>query len=329
MVQMPETSTQSEDAKPLPDAVAPNPPAPGKAESIKYSSESQKPKCHCAAAKTAISKSDVIIRRLDKFISTATGQERLLALIQYNSQIIHYLVRSPLFGSISARLCSILLSSTGPAAAGGGPSKTQPQTTPALLALSSLMSETRTTLRLFGLLSIWSWGSATLKAPPTDPVLRTIAYAQVTANVLYQILENVAHLTSKGVLNRRLVERWGSVGKWYVWSTRAWLGHVLLEFVRVWREYVLSRERKRRAKGGDVDMEKGREGGKEDDDVARRAEVRGWKKSIVNSLAWLPLCIHWSFEDGVGVPDRLVGVLSMTAGAWGMHDMWNSTAGVV
>ncbi|OJD12554.1 hypothetical protein AJ78_06881 [Emergomyces pasteurianus Ep9510] len=324
MGKLQETSTQAEDAKAPSDTAAPTLPALGKAESNNYSSESQRPKCHCTVAKTAISKSDVIIRRLDKFASTANGQERLLAMLQYNSQIIHYLLRSPPFQSISARLCAVLLPSATAAGTGGLPKK-QPKTTPALLALSSLMSETRTTLRLFGLLSYWSWGSATFKTPPTDPILRSIAYTQVTAIVFYQILENVAHLTSKGVLSRRLVERVGSVGKWYLWSTRAWLGYVVLEFVRVWRGYVLSRERRRQKCG---DREIGRESG-EEEDVARRAEERGWKKSLVNNLAWLPLCLHWSFEDGFGVPDRLVGVLSMTAGAWGIHDMWNATAGVV
>ncbi|PGH28528.1 peroxin-11C, partial [[Emmonsia] crescens] len=139
---------------------------------------------------------------------------------------------------------------------------------------------------------------------------------------------NVAHLASKGVLERRLVERWGSVGKWYVWSTRAWLGHVLLEFARVWREYVISRER--RGWGGKVEGGEGEgEGEGDEEDAARRAEVREWKKSLVNSLAWLPLCVHWSFENGVGVPDRLVGVLSMAASAWGVYDMWSATARVV
>lgn len=61
----------------------------------------------------------------------------------------------------------------------------------------------------------------------------------------------------------------------------------------------------------------------------QRERERRWKKSLVNSLAWLPLCVHWSFEDGVGVPDRMVGALSMAASVWGVYDMWNATAGMV
>ncbi|PGH31991.1 hypothetical protein GX50_05185, partial [[Emmonsia] crescens] len=280
MVQLSETSTQSEDIKASSEA-APINSALREAKLNNTSSGSPRPNCSCIAAKTALLKSDVMIRRLVQFTSTAYGQERLLAMIQYNSQILHYLLHSPPLRSISARLHSILIPSATASAAGVSKSSQSPtpKAIPALLALSSLMSETRTTLRLFGLLSLWSWGSATLKAPPADPILRTIAYTQVTINILYQILENVAHLASKGVLERRLVERWGSVGKWYVWSTRAWLGHVLLEFARVWREYVISRER--RGWGGKVEGGEGEgEGEGDEEDAARRAEVREWKKSL-------------------------------------------------
>ncbi|EEH49600.1 uncharacterized protein PADG_05679 [Paracoccidioides brasiliensis Pb18] len=298
-----------------------------------------------AAARTAslcaLAKMDVAIRRLDKFTSTANGLERFLAVVQYNSQMIHYLLASPPLRALLARAHALsrpyVIRRSKSQAPPPNTAPTPPPPSP-FLALSSLMSETRTTLRLLGLLSLWSWGSATLRKPPTDPILCAIACTQVTANVLYQILENVAHLASKGVLNRRAVERWGSLGKWYVWSTRAWLAHVLLEFVRVWREYVLAREmRKKNAElRGDVgDTEKGGRDEEEEEEEegekksARRAEVSGWKKSLLNSLAWLPLCVHWSFEGGVGVPDQLVGLLSMAAGAWGVHDMWNVTAAVV
>ncbi|EEH34465.1 hypothetical protein PAAG_05514 [Paracoccidioides lutzii Pb01] len=301
------------------------------------------------ASLCALAKMDVAIRRLDKFTSTAYGLERFLAVIQYNSQMIHYLLASPPFRALLARVHALLrpyvISRSKPQAPTPKTAPTPPSPPPPpFLALSSLMSETRTTLRLLGLLSLWSWGSATVRKPPADPILRTIACTQVTVNVLYQILENVAHLASKGVLNRRAVERWGSLGKWYVWSTRAWLAHVLLEFVRVWREYVLAREMRKKdaevwgdvghsekgnrdEEGGEGEGE-GEPGGREKES-ARWAEVRGWKKSLLNSLAWLPLCVHWSFEGGVGVPDQLVGLLSMTAGAWGVHDMWNVTAAVV
>ncbi|EEQ89890.1 peroxin 11C [Blastomyces dermatitidis ER-3] len=324
------TTTQPEDAKAPPAAAQASPAPPPEAESqpndnpsSARSSPLPKSKCHCAGTKSALARSDVMIRRLDQFISTAYGQERLLAMVQYNSQIIHYFLLSPPLRSTFARLRSILL----PANPGAGVAKPPPpppqqQQTPPLLALSALMSETRTTLRLLGLLSLWSWGSATLRNPPADPLLRTVAYAQVAVNVAYQVLENVAHLAGKGVVSRRAVERWGSLGRWWVWSTRAWLGHVLLEFVRVWREYVLAWDRRK----GFV-SEDGKKIGEAERE--REMEVRGWKKSIVNSLAWLPLCVHWSFEDGVGVPEKMVGVLSMTACAWGVYDMWNATAGVI
>ncbi|PGH13845.1 hypothetical protein AJ79_03413 [Helicocarpus griseus UAMH5409] len=276
------------------------------------------PKCPFEVPLAALSKSDKLIRRVDQFISSAYGTERLFASVQYNAQIIHYLLASRRFRSLSARLRSLLpplvsKSTSKPTP----PSPATKAATPPLLALSSLMSETRTTLRLLGLFSLWSWGSATVKNPPTDPILRAIAYSQVLANVLYQFLENVAHLAGKGILSKRLVERWGSLGAWWVWSTRAWLAHVLLEFVRVGREIVLLRQKQRAERGGKLVPK--------EEEIAREVAVRGWKKSLVNSLAWLPLCVHWSFEEGVGVPDHLVGLLSMTASAWGVRDLWKGT----
>lgn len=189
------------------------------------------------------------------------------------------------------------------------------------------MSETRYNLRVFGLIPLWAWGSAVLKAPPSDPVLRAVAFLQVFVNVVYQALENVAYLASKGIFPKSFVERRGGIDKWYLWSTRAWLGHVLLEFVRLARETTLSR-----AEDKEVEKIKVEQGEKAALEAAqqreedRRKETRAWRKSLVNNLAWAPLCLHWSVEQGIGVPDNLIGLISFIAGAWGLYDRWQATA---
>jgi hypothetical protein len=33
-----------------------------------------------------------------------------------------------------------------------------------------------------------------------------------------------------------------------------------------------------------------------------------------------PLCLHWCFEKGIGIPDSMVGIISFCAGAWSLHD---------
>ncbi|KAK2745388.1 hypothetical protein FQN57_003731 [Myotisia sp. PD_48] len=263
--------------------------------------------CACHASKSIISSIDKTVLRLNNFISKSQGEERAFAVIGYSASIIHHALHS---NPARQFLRQVL-----PAALQLKPD-TPPK--PYLLALASLVSEIRTTLRLFGLLPLWAWGSATYKSPPTDPVLRTVAYTQVTACVLYQILENVAFLTSKGVLSKRVVEKLGALSKWSLWSIRAWLVHILLEFVRISREKQLARRK-----------ESGTEKSEESVKAQHSQRVRQWRKSLVNNVSWLPLCLHWSFEQGIGFPSSLVGIFSLSAGGWGIYDLWNATPGPV
>jgi hypothetical protein len=185
---------------------------------------------------------------------------------------------------------------------------------PRLLALSALMSETRYTLRLLGLFQLWTGGSETLRYPPSDPALYALKLLQVVVNVVYQALENVGYLASKGIISKRFVDQWGGINKWYICSRRFWFGHILLQFVSLWREGVLRRRRIRRNLV-------------ERHDAGLQADIRAWKKRLISNICWAPLCLHWCFEKWIGFPDKLSGVLGITAGAWGFYDMWASTDG--
>ncbi|KAJ9206467.1 hypothetical protein DTO166G4_7991 [Paecilomyces variotii] len=275
-----------------------------------------------------LSQTDTTIERINTLLSTSGGQESVLASINYSSHALHYLLFSAPSVALRNHLRLLLRQKFNRNhAVASSESKTSSPSSSPLLALSSLMSETRYNLRLFGLIPLWAWGSAVLKAPPSDPVLRAVAFLQVFVNVVYQALENVAYLASKGIFPKSFVERRGGIDKWYIWSTRAWLGHVLLEFVRLGRETVL-----RKAKYAELEKAK-----TELDDKAalaavlqqeetRRQEIRAFRKSLVNNLAWAPLCIHWSVEQGIGIPPSLTGFISFIAGAWGLYDRWQATA---
>lgn len=205
------------------------------------------------------------------------------------------------------------------------PSKSAPSKSK-LAALSSVASETRYNLRLFGLLPLWIWGSDILKSPPADPILHALAHLQVVSNVIYQLLENVAYLAEKGVVSRRWVDKYGGVDKWYIWSTRGWFGHIFFQFFVLWRKSVLRRRRvaaQRAAAPATAGSEKN---AKAEDDESLRLEVRAWRKSLVNNAIWAPLCIHWCLEKGIGIPEHLIGLLSFFAGVWGLRDAWAATA---
>ncbi|KAJ5558989.1 hypothetical protein N7461_002961 [Penicillium sp. DV-2018c] len=250
----------------------------------------------------ALTATDVTIRRLNLLLSEANGQERALATIQYVASMLHHLTASAPWIALQARM-GILARLRG-----GSPTKSLAAASSAskFKALSSLASETRYTLRLFGLLPLWIWGAETLKSPPADPILHVLTVLQVFSNVFYQILENVGYLSAKGIISKRFVDKYGGRAKFDIWSTRG-CG---------WPRSA--------AAAGAVESKET----KAEDSEATRLEIRAWKKSLVNNTIWAPLCLHWCVEKGLGIPDSMVGLISFGAGAWSLHDLWAATATV-
>ncbi|KAJ5239207.1 hypothetical protein N7468_003826 [Penicillium chermesinum] len=265
----------------------------------------------------ALTATDVTVRRLDQFLSTTGGEERALALINYVAAILHHLSASAPWIAAQTRL-GLVARAKGRSA----PSKTPSEASLRWKALSSLASETRYTLRLFGLIPLWVWGSETIKNPPADPVLHALTLGQVISNVVYQFLENAAYLASKGIISKRFIEKYGGVAKWDLWSIRGWFGHIFLQFFVLWRERVLRNRRlaAKKAAGGAKSQELSAEEAEQ-----LRLEIRNWKKSLVNNVVWAPLCLHWCLEKGIGIPDSLHGLISLMAGAWGIGDRWVAT----
>lgn len=186
-----------------------------------------------------------------------------------------------------------------------------------LRALSSLISDFRIFVRLWGLLAIWEWGSGVLKQAQGegDRTLRGIAFAQVAVNVAFQALENGAYLASKGVLGWS-TERQNSA---WVWSSRFWAAHVGLDLWKlVCERRIRGREARARAvgRGEKVDAEEEEE---------KRAWLAGWRKRVLVNMAWAPLTMHWSVEDGL-ISDLWVGMFGSVAGVVGMSELWKKTA---
>ncbi|KAL1965728.1 hypothetical protein VTN77DRAFT_5228 [Rasamsonia byssochlamydoides] len=286
-------------------------------------SSCEKSPCHAAVA--MLSSADVTMSRLNTLLSSSNDLDLTMSVIGYGSHALHHLLASSPSTALRNRLRLLLLHKLRgqtPASSSSSSSSSQ-SSKPPLLALSKLISETRYALRLFALVSIWTWGSATAKSPPHDRVLRIIAYLEVFSIFVYQALENVAYLASKGIFGKRLVKRWGGIDAWNLWSMRAWFGYVLLELVRLARESVLFRRREEERKKKGLELS---ETEKQEEEEARRQEIRRWRKSLVNNLAWAPLCAHWSVEKGIGVPDSLTGFISLIAKIWGAYDAWRATA---
>ncbi|OJJ67159.1 hypothetical protein ASPBRDRAFT_48191 [Aspergillus brasiliensis CBS 101740] len=271
----------------------------------------------CRQLLAALKTTDRTVDRLDRLMSTAAGQERVLAITGYLAHTLHHILSSAPWIAFQARL-SLLARLRNKSNLKPTPtsSSSSSSSSSRLLALSSLMSETRFTLRLLGLVPLWTWGSQTLKHPPADKPLYILTLLQVFVNVIYQALENVGYLASKGIVSKRFVDRWGGIDKWYIWSTRAWFGHIFFQFFVLWRGTVLRRRKMREEVGGKEEGQK-RE--------ALKKEIHAWRKSLVNNVCWAPLCLHWCFEKGIGFPEHLTGLVSFMAGAWDVWDSWVAT----
>ncbi|PWW79458.1 hypothetical protein C7212DRAFT_361940 [Tuber magnatum] len=149
--------------------------------------------------------------------------------------------------------------------------------------LTSLISDVRMFMRLWGLIGIYTWGLSTLSASRPSP----IEIAQVFANTCFQICENVAYLSSHGIVRIRKKTE----GQLWLWSSRFWMAHVALEFVRLF--------------GG------GRRG-------------KGWEREVLSNCAYAPLTVHYSVDGGAIGPEAIAACGSVAA-VIGLQNEWRKT----
>jgi len=165
-----------------------------------------------------------------------------------------------------------------------------------LKSLSAKLSDVRILLRLHGIIPTYRWLLNTHASPPSDPTLSTVTKLQTYANMLYFPLENAAYLGSHGFIpmsKRTETDLW-------LWSCRFWGAHVALDFVRLYRERQirLTEEKEKRAK---------------EEKVAAQGWDKTWWAELVVNLAYAPLTVHWSLEQGLGFRDVEIGYLGLIA----------------
>jgi hypothetical protein len=263
-----------------------------------------------------LSKTDATISHLSRILSTPSGTDTLLLTLCYTSLLTSSLLSSLSLHRIHAaarRLISQAISlppnTTVIIDTSSLPTSRLLITATRLKALSDLISDFRIFVRLWGLLSIYKWGKKVHEEPPTDFVIRRIVYTQIVSNIVFQYLENGAYLASKGVLDWRKEKQ----TKAWIWSSRFWMLHVGLDFVRLWREAKL-----RSMKG------KGKEGVEGVEESKWKAK---WRRQMIENVAWAPLTLHWSLEEGF-VGEFWVGVLGSVAGLAGFRELWKTTGKV-
>lgn len=165
-----------------------------------------------------------------------------------------------------------------------------------------MISDFRIFVRLWGFVGIWKWGKGVIDNPNADGVLRAVESTQVLASIFYQYLENGAYLSGKGVLGWSVEKQ----NKAWVWSSRFWALHVGLDFVRLWREIRLRREK---VGGKDVEEE--------------RSIKAKWRREVVTNLAYAPMTLHWSVEQGL-MSQSWVGLCGSVVGVTKIRQVWKN-----
>lgn len=99
----------------------------------------------------------------------------------------------------------------------------------------------------------------------------------------------------------------------WIWSSRWWMAHVALDFIRLGRESA-------------VRLNKGIGTGTGLEEVQEEAKwIANWRKQIVVNAAWAPLTLHWSLEKGL-VSEFWIGVLGSVAGVAALRSRWRDAS---
>lgn len=178
-----------------------------------------------------------------------------------------------------------------------------------------MFSNTRYTLRLFGLLNIWTEVPGLFQSPVKDRLTRGIDVAQIFTITAYQLLENIGHLASNTVLSPRVIGSKTKIEKLYIWSARALFLHFMLEIMKLIREARLAKLARTGSKGGNVTS------------AEFDGETLGqdWGKRLWASSIWGLLCLYWSWGQAVPLVEETSGGFSFLADLFMFRDTWVQT----
>ncbi|KAH6642334.1 hypothetical protein C7974DRAFT_385257 [Boeremia exigua] len=199
-------------------------------------------------------------------------------------------------------------------------------------AIAAVIADYRIFVRMFGLLGLYTWARATWRAPlpadaaPHERVLRGTTWAALASCVAFQVLENGAYAASKGMLTGA---GWsGEVGKrretvWWVWSSRFWAAYVGCEIFRLGVERACWAPKGKMEGEGDGEKE-----GKLQAEQEKREESSkrwAWWKDLASNVAYAPMTLHWSVEEGL-LSELQVGAFGTVAAGALLVDAWRKTA---
>ncbi|KAK9772665.1 hypothetical protein AB5N19_04813 [Seiridium cardinale] len=282
---------------------------------------------------------DAFLAHLQRCLSTPSGIDTVLLFLCYSTRLSSSaleLLTGPAIQR-SAKQLLALAASLPPSTTLVFSSKAFPSPSAAILlalskrlkAFSALVSDVRTFMRLWGLLGMYFWGrglflklrearlasssSDEKDAPKIDKLGTSLAVSQLVACVIFQALENGAYLAQKNVLGWQPA----NIGKAYRWSARFWGAFVGLKLGELFLDRYRRSQVPKRQRMGDKTVT-----------VFEREEREWsaeWRKLATRNLAWFPLTLHWSLEQGL-FSELSIGAIASIPGVIQIRDLWKRTA---
>lgn len=248
-----------------------------------------------------------------RLLETSAGQDCVLASLEYLLHVLHYLLiirrwikKIIIANFILSKRTRSQISHTKFADDFGSSIP---------LSLSSMFSETRYTIRLFSLFTIWDQWIDAFQNHRGSLLQKVIGIAQMFTITSYQLLENYAFLGSKQVLPEILTTSPQRRNKCFVWSARSLSLHLSLELVRLWQEALVSENLPSQEMSIDDEKTPG--------SLVQKNWV--WRKRLLSTSVWAVLCFHWGWPPGAQLLHISSGGLSFLADFFSFKDLWEAT----
>lgn len=238
---------------------------------------------------------DEFLIRLERFFTSTVNVETLLAPMQYSACLFSYLQKD-----LHARSASTAA------------------------ALNDVVGGWRNTLRLLQIPMLYKILRQLLSEAASargDLLVWRINVAQCVLYLIYQFLENIAHLVELGVFSSSAVPVPLYRNQTTLWlhSNRFWLLGISCDLLRLAREAQLQRARQ---KVNSTSKEKDPNISAEQD----KAESSKWWHELTMAGCTWPLCLHWSLENGLSkFNNGVVGLLGVAASYETLRQRWEDT----
>ena len=259
-----------------------------------------------------------------RLLSTWPGIESLLCTTIFTATLLHsQLTRllSRQYTKLAAALTEkTLLPGETVIASTGPPITTLSQACAATKALADATAEMWMFTRLWGLVHIYKWFRETYDSPPWDPWIKTFTYAGIGAASVFQVIENVAYLSVKGVIRGAFWEKEGKALRWMAVANRFWMAQMVFEGLRLLRVRQLNWDEKIGAESQDGDEKIVK--------VQSEELKKKWTREFYAICGWLPMTLHWSHIDEAGSPltETWQGVCGLVPSWIMLQDAWRASA---